>query len=667
MRPLKILLAFITLMMSTFSWGQIYLGIDEVEPYRSKLAKLDIYLQTSPDNLHELYDELYFIAKKKKNRTLETVLNIYKGTGYYYSGQSDSAVVYFDKSIRLADKLKNKTLLSTARIRKIFVIGESADNKVAYQLMKDEYDFAMLNKDTVNMIYSLNGMSLFGEKATKDSGSDANMKAMKLARESGNEYEYGFLLNNLGVTKLDLDDDDGALKDFQKALEIARKAENARLELTVMQNMGYYFMQVDSVDAAKEKFYDVYDRAIELKHYQITLTAMVNLGGLYRKEKDYKKSDSLITASLQLAKQNDMYYMVSLIYLNRAQLGLVGNNYGDVVRYLDSAEVYQKFTPNNDVQTGIYQINYVMYKQKGDFETALDYYQKLKNFQDDIDKDGRVQMIHELQLKYDVEKKEKERVQQKNDYERKLAKEELNTSELRQEIAIGAILIILLLAGLIIYYFRARHKRESEFSSALVNKLEEEKGRIARDLHDGLGQSLIILKNKFNKIEGGAKGLSAELNENFSETIEEVRSISRSLIPPELQRLGLYKSLNKMLKDVETSAGIVVTIEIDDLEKIELNKAQEIRIYRIIQELTNNTVKHSEATSLKIEIINHSGWFEMIYQDNGKGVNVDKLDFSVDSVGLRSIRQRLKFLNGSVKFEKPLKGFKATIKIKNKK
>jgi len=667
MRPLKILLAFITLMMSTFSWGQIYLGIDEVEPYRSKLAKLDIYLQTSPDNLHELYDELYFIAKKKKNRTLETVLNIYKGTGYYYSGQSDSAAVYFDKSIRLADKLKNKTLLSTARIRKIFVIGESADNKVAYQLMKDEYDFAMLNKDTVNMIYSLNGMSLFGEKATKDSGSDANMKAMKLARESGNEYEYGFLLNNLGVTKLDLDDDDGALKDFQKALEIARKAENARLELTVMQNMGYYFMQVDSVDAAKEKFYDVYDRAIELKHYQITLTAMVNLGGLYRKEKDYKKSDSLITASLQLAKQNDMYYMVSLIYLNRAQLGLVGNNYGDVVRYLDSAEVYQKFTPNNDVQTGIYQINYVMYKQKGDFETALDYYQKLKNFQDDIDKDGRVQMIHELQLKYDVEKKEKERVQQKNDYERKLAKEELNTSELRQEIAIGAILIILLLAGLIIYYFRARHKRESEFSSALVNKLEEEKGRIARDLHDGLGQSLIILKNKFNKIEGGAKGLSAELNENFSETIEEVRSISRSLIPPELQRLGLYKSLNKMLKDVETSAGIVVTIEIDDLEKIELNKAQEIRIYRIIQELTNNTVKHSEATSLKIEIINHSGWFEMIYQDNGKGVNVDKLDFSVDSVGLRSIRQRLKFLNGSVKFEKPLKGFKATIKIKNKK
>ncbi|NRA11143.1 MAG: hypothetical protein HRT57_04205 [Crocinitomicaceae bacterium] len=93
MRFTILLLSLFIVGVPKFSWGQFYEGISQVNPYLSKLGKLDIYLQTSPDNLHDLYDDLYFIARKKKSRTLEAVLNIYKGTGYYYSGQSDSAVV----------------------------------------------------------------------------------------------------------------------------------------------------------------------------------------------------------------------------------------------------------------------------------------------------------------------------------------------------------------------------------------------------------------------------------------------------------------------------------------------------------------------------------------------------------------------------------------------
>jgi tetratricopeptide (TPR) repeat protein len=664
MRFSKLLLVLFIVGVSHFSWGQFYDDIPEVKSYLSNLAKLDIYLQTSPDNLHELYDDLYSSARKKKNKTLEAVLNIYKGTGYYYSGQSDSAVVYFNKSIDIASEIKNQKLVSTARIRKIFVLGESTDNKVAYRMMKDEFDAAKSNRDTLNMIYSMNGMSIFGEE---DSGFDANMRAIKLAQNSGNEYEYGFLLNNLGVTKLDLDDPPGALADFEKAMDIAKRVENPRLELTVMENLAYYYLKIDSIELAKKKFYEVYDRAASVKHNQVAITAMVNLGSLYHLEGDLKKSDSLTEAGLILSKETKMYHVVSMIYLNKASLDLAGGRYNKVNENLDSVEFYQKYTPNNKVQMGIYEIQYQMSKKRGDFEMALNYYVELKDFQDSINKNGRLQMISELQLKFDVEKKEKERVQQKIGFEKKLAKGELKTANLRENIAIGILILILFLAGLVIYYFRTKHNREREFSSALVNKLEEERGRIARDLHDGLGQSLIILKNKFNKIESGAEGLSEELNDNFADTIEEVRSISRSLIPPELRRLGLKKSLNKMLKDVEFSAGIVVSIEIDDLDSIQLEQPSEIRIYRIIQELTNNTIKHSEATSLKLEVTDMGNWFSIVYQDNGKGLAAEKMNASVDSVGLRSIRQRMSFLNGTVRFERPQKGFKATIKIKNQK
>jgi two-component sensor histidine kinase/tetratricopeptide (TPR) repeat protein len=664
MRFSKLLLVLFIVGVSHFSWGQFYAGIPEVKSYLSNLAKLDIYLQTSPDNLHELYDDLYSSARKKENRTLEAVLNIYKGTGYYYSGQSDSAVVYFNKSIDIASEIKNQKLVSTARIRKIFVLGESTDNKVAYRMMKDEFDAAKSNKDTLNMIYSMSGLNIFGED---DSEFDANMRAIKLAQNSGNEYEYGFLLNNLGVTKLELGDPPGAKADFETAMEIAKRLENPRLELIVMENIAYYYINIDSAELAKKKLYEVYDRAIGIKNNQVAVVSMVNLVDIYRGEGDLKKSDSLTEASLKLSKETKMYHVVSMIYLNKASLELAGRRYNKVNENLDSVEFYQKYTPNNKVQMGIYDIQYQMSKKRGDFEMALNYYVELKDFQDSINKNGRLQMISELQLKFDVEKKEKERVQQKIGFEKKLAKGELKTANLRQNIAIGILVLILFLAGLVIYYFRTKHNREREFSSALVNKLEEERGRIARDLHDGLGQSLIILKNKFNKIESGAQGLSEELNDNFADTIEEVRSISRSLIPPELRRLGLKKSLNKMLKDVEFSAGIVVSIEIDDLDSIQLVQPSEIRIYRIIQELTNNTIKHSEATSLKLEVTDMGNWFSIVYQDNGKGLAAEKMNASVDSVGLRSIRQRMSFLNGTVRFERPQKGFKATIKIKNQK
>jgi signal transduction histidine kinase len=84
----------------------------------------------------------------------------------------------------------------------------------------------------------------------------------------------------------------------------------------------------------------------------------------------------------------------------------------------------------------------------------------------------------------------------------------------------------------------------------VVNKLEEERGRIARDLHDGVGQSLIILKNKVIKKSDYSAETQDQLNDNFSEIIEEIRSISRSLIPPELKRLGLRKAVENRLNEV---------------------------------------------------------------------------------------------------------------------
>lgn len=665
MRYLLLFTFFVIIQYPCYS--QVYRGIDKIKPYEKDLAELDMYLQLNPDQSEEIYHRLLPKAIKTKNKSLETVLYIYNGTIHYYEGHRDSAKVYFEKAINLAEEIKSKQLLSTAKIRKLFVIADNSDSKIIVQLMQDEYDIAKENGDTLNMIYSLNGIAMNYQNLDKTEESVANyMKAMKLAQENNNQFEYGFLLNNLGLVKLRLKSSEDAYKDFMEGIRIAKKLKNVRLELTLRENLGYYYMDVDSLELAEKEYKDAYNLANDLGYTYLAFNSVVNLGVMERTRGNYEKSDSLLNQALKMAHIHKLYYAISPIYLTQAQIELHRENYTKVPALLDSGLYYAKFTSTNEIKEGILLITERMYEKRGDFKNALKYYKELSHFRDSIDKNGQMEIVKELHLKYDVEREEKKRMEQQSAYEAEISKEKLNSARLRQNIGVGILIVILIIGGLIIYYFKEKHKREAEFSSALVNKLEEERGRIARDLHDGLGQSLVILKNKFNKLDLPEDNETESINSGFTQTIEDVRMISRSLIPPELRRLGLSKAIQKMMKDVESATGIVITTDLDYLESLELNEAQEIRIYRIIQELTNNTLKHSEATSLKVEFIGDTSEFKIIFQDNGKGISAEVFNSPQNSVGLRSIEQRLKYLKGSIKFEKQNKGFKAIIRIKLK-
>jgi signal transduction histidine kinase len=629
------------------------------ESYHKRLEQLDSYLNLEPNRGKKMLNELLIEAKQNDNSTLLAVLSIYQGTYLYYVGQSDSALVYFDKAIRQADRLKNDQLRSTAAIRKLFILQGSNNSAPILTLMQDEYKLAKKRKDTLNMIYSLNGQALCYDNLDSTKACiNTYVKALRLAKNSGNDYEYGFLLNNLGLLKLRLNSPEEAIHDFREGIVIARRLKNTRLEVTLRENVGYYYMSVDSMDKAVAEYKNTYELAKNRHFYHLAFNSLVNLGSIERELGNSARCDSLMKSALETAKAEKMMYALSPIYLILAQLELDAGNFGKVPALLDSVMRYSSFSSPTEYRENMYLLRYQMAEKQGDFETALEFYKKLTDLRDSANRNGHMQMITELQLKYDLERKEKEYAEDKREYETK-------TNQLRQNIALTFIFILLILGSFVIYYFRQKHKRESEFSAALINKLEEEKGRIARDLHDGLGQSLVILKNKFNKHDPNDPESVMQVENAFTETIEEVRSISRSLIPPELRRLGLRKSIHKMLKEIEGSTDIVAISDLEILEELKLESSDEIRIYRIIQELTNNTIKHSEASSLKIEFIRKGNQLTIIYQDNGKGMDEDASK-NQNSVGMKSIVQRLKYLNGTIRIQKQTKGFKAVLRIKLK-
>ena len=151
------------------------------------------------------------------------------------------------------------------------------------------------------------------------------------------------------------------------------------------------------------------------------------------------------------------------------------------------------------------------------------------------------------------------------------------------------------------------------------------------------------------------KSLETEL----SRVIEQTREISKNLYPSYIEKIGLVRSIARLMENVQSSTKIECSFDVT--EKVEEFSLQtKTHIYRILQECTNNTIKHAQASALKISITEKNNEFTLVYQDNGIGISSKQKN----GLGLLSIKERAKIINGSVNFEdKTNKSFKLTLKF----
>jgi signal transduction histidine kinase len=184
---------------------------------------------------------------------------------------------------------------------------------------------------------------------------------------------------------------------------------------------------------------------------------------------------------------------------------------------------------------------------------------------------------------------------------------------------------------------------KEEYAQKLLLTQEKERKRIAKDLHDGLGQSLLIIKNKLNvKDIKPVEGLVVD-------AIEEMRNISRTLYPFQLENVGLITALKKLINQLDSIYEDIYLFGDFDEIKRDLSIEQEVNIFRIIQEGVTNIIKHSKADSAQIKLISDKNQIQIIIKDNGVGFNFSQSYNEHKSLGLKTIKERVKFLNGSLK------------------
>jgi len=192
-----------------------------------------------------------------------------------------------------------------------------------------------------------------------------------------------------------------------------------------------------------------------------------------------------------------------------------------------------------------------------------------------------------------------------------------------------------------------REERRNRVTS-IIDSLEAERHRFARELHDGVGQSLIAAKLKLEAMEekGNVVEGSEEIKQILNNIIDEIRQISYDIMPSVLGEFGIISAITALCNKINETKRIKINFVYDDIPTLKDQKVN-IYLYRIVQESVNNIIKHSKATTANIKISYFNKMLEVEISDNGKGFDVNNLSNNKGN-GINNIKERVLLLNGKI-------------------
>ena len=211
---------------------------------------------------------------------------------------------------------------------------------------------------------------------------------------------------------------------------------------------------------------------------------------------------------------------------------------------------------------------------------------------------------------------------------------------------------------------------QQEFSRRLIESQEAERKRVAAELHDSIGQDLLVIKNKLllglqSRNEDGETGTDFhEAIDYVSNSLKHVREISRNLRPVQLDQIGLTAALESLIDTIAESSQLKSSVTIDNVDNF-LSKEGEINLFRIVQESLNNILKHSKAATVRVELRRSDRALQLLVEDNGQGMPSHHTDQKAQpGLGLSSMHERARILQGALNIEStPGKGTSVRLTI----
>ncbi len=607
-------------------------------------------------------EETILKAKELSSIAAVAEVHIYYGNYFFYTRNLKKAENYFNLALTEAQQANSKTVEMLAKIRLSFMKYENDDKDQAEIELSQLLEESKNNKDFKNVAELLNLIGIIKEESSDyKKAVSLYLEGMTISDLHNLPYYAAVFRNNLGLIKLSSGKIKEALEDFEKGLAISEKENNKRLTSHIQMNICLAYVS----DNKPEKVLSLFSKVIDYSRKNNLILELssnyINFGTAFL---NTNKEDLALTyfdsAIVVLEKQN-LLVPLTQAYFGKIEVLLKLKKTVEAESVLKKAELLAKKTKNLENLSSYYLFSYRIKQERKNYKGALEDYLEHTRLRDSLTNKMNIKMIEELQLKYNVQKKEIELEKEKS---KSLLLEKSNQEEKYKKqftIVFAIVLLVLILGFSYIRYNRKIREKQVQFSQQLIQNIEEERHRISRDLHDDIGQSLSVIKSKIVKENEGKTNPSSYLENELGRVIEQTREISRNLFPTNLEKIGLTRAIASLMENIQNATKLECSYEITEKEK-ELSIDVKTHLYRIIQECTNNTIKHSGASGLKITIKEKEGEYRLKYLDNGSGLKTKKDHVGI---GLLSMQERAKIINGYLEIDdKTQKGFKLILKFK---
>lgn len=530
------------------------------------------------------------------------------GDAYFFTGENTFAIGEYEKAIRIFEALQNKQILAET----LMYLSAPQSN----------------TGDFVNAINTMNrSLHLFEE-----TGDKYNVTGMRI--------EMGLLFSKYGFVEearqqYDLLIEEGFANDSQLSAAYINKANLAKTE----KNYQDYFNNIELA----QKHAKSSDRlAFIMPTILLSKAEVLFILGRYDEGnkvfETFNDNYSQSTSSLFPVYKN----VRAEKYRNENKLKQAINELEELLRYSEERNDWSEIAKTKSKLVELY-------TQTNQLNLALSNQSSYLALRDSIEEDKKIKALSYYKTLFETEKKDKQITKQESEIEI-LHLENQNKQKL---------ILIVLVASIFsigsVWFFRKylQTKREQalqqNFSQQLLRIQEEERLKISRDLHDSVGQSLSLLKRN------SPTNSNDENDKLLATSIQELREVTQAIYPYTLKKFGLSYALENMVANINKTMPINFKLKIQDLSN-EVNENYILQIYRLLQEATNNIIKHAEAKNVVISVMKRENEIHLKVVDDGNGFDVKYKLATSKSFGLQTMHQRIQMLKGKLEIQSNLKG-----------
>jgi two-component system NarL family sensor kinase len=490
-----------------------------------------------------------------------------------------------------------------------------------------------------------------------DNAYQHGIKALKLAEKTKNQNQIARINLRLGEVRQNLNDFEGAVKNYEASMAVCR-----RNNFEYVLNLNRWMLAKVYIDHFKDhpKAYKLQKELIlsyrQLKDSsQLSGALNTTANGLIKNSR-FSEAKVLLLEAYEIAQKVNYKLFTQYICFNLGKVALTEGKFDDAKKYFDEGLKIAKETSDKDaLAAGTNDLsNY--YFTIHDFPKAFSAEFEAESIKGNTRAKAVMNSIADAEVKYQTEEKEKVILEQ-----------ELQIANQRNWIlgVIGAALITLLV--ILLFYTNRQAEQKAQFAaeklrlqtektSAIVEAEETERIRLAKELHDGVGPMLSLAKiqletamnqTQFNSIE--QESFFKNANTMIDDAANEIRTVSHDLMPNALLMHGLVTAVREFVNRLSLTGKVKVSLDIANLDE-RLPQLTETVLYRVLQELIGNIIKHSEAASVQIQLVRHTNELVMMIEDDGKGFDTSQMA-NFKGIGLKNIISRVDFLNGKVNFD----------------